>query len=454
MPAVPPPPIATPASQVSSACGKGGAQPVEHADAGRRIALGRPGADHLARGVGQRADDGDAALAAGQRQQVAVVLQQHDRSGRRLAGERPRQGRLGKLAAPIGVGEQPEPLLEAQHPAHAHVDLRLRAEASRDGVRQVVDVGVAHHVDVAAGADAQRRRLRLVGGGAVVDQLAHGAVVADDQPVEPEPSAQPVVQQLAVGGHRDAVQRVQRRHDRGDAGAHRRLERRQVHLAHRARRHVGGRVFASREHAAVAAEVLGAAGEPVDRLQARRLVAARLGLAEARVEPGIFAGALDGAAPARVARHVDHRREGDVLPVGRRLDRGGARGALPQVGIEGAGLGDRHREQGAVAVDHVVAEEQRDLQPRFLHRHALHGGDLGRADEVDETADLAVAHRVGGVARGDGARQRRAPGQHVELPGLLGEGHGGDQCVDVGQASASFRSGSGRKGEPRRRRPS
>ena len=86
-------------------------------------------------------------------------------------------------------------------------------------------------------------------------------------------------------------------------------------------------------------------------------------------------------------------------------------------------------------VNDIVAEEQRDLVARLLDGDALHFGHVRRTDEIDEAADLAVAHGAGGIAGGDGTGQRRAPGQHVELPGLLLDRHGGDQRVDIGQGA-------------------
>ena len=107
------------------------------------------------------------------------------------------------------------------------------------------------------------------------------------------------------------------------------------------------------------------------------LEAAHLGLGDARGEPGIFARPFDDAAPARIARHVEHRREGHGEAVGRRLDGRLARRALPDRRVERRGLGERHREHRAVAVDDVEADHQRNAEPRLLDGDALQRPDGG-----------------------------------------------------------------------------
>ena len=66
--------------------------------------------------------------------------------------------------------------------------------------------------------------------------------------------------------------------------------------------------------------------------------------------------------PALVARDVDHREEGPVDPRRRGFVRRHPRGAHRQIGIEAGGFGDRHRKDGAMAMDHVGSEDQRDLE--------------------------------------------------------------------------------------------
>ena len=88
-------------------------------------------------------------------------------------------------------------------------------------------------------------------------------------------------------------------------------------------------------------------------------------------EQHVLAAALDTAAPALVARDVDHRREGPVDARARRFERCRLRGAPREVGLEARDFGERHREDRAMAVDDVGGEDQRDLQPRLPDRGGL-----------------------------------------------------------------------------------
>ena len=129
------------------------------------------------------------------------------------------------------------------------------------------------------------------------------------------------------------------------------------------------------------------------------LEAADLGLGEAGADVGVLAGALGDAAPARVAGDVEHRREGEVEAGGGGLFGGEAGGLLPERRVEGAGLGERDREDGAEAVDDVEAEEERDAEAGLLDGEALGVADRLAAPEVEEAADPAGADEARGCPR-------------------------------------------------------
>ncbi len=80
-------------------------------------------------------------------------------------------------------------------------------------------------------------------------------------------------------------------------------------------------------------------------------------------------------------------------------------------GVERRRLAERDREDGSHPMDDVVAEEERDVQPRFLDGDALHlPRDVG-AVEAEEGADAPRADvaLTGGVDGGPGlAVARRA----------------------------------------------
>ena len=110
--------------------------------------------------------------------------------------------------------------------------------------------------------------------------------------------------------------------------------------------------------------MLGAGEERARRAEVVGLETAHAGAGDGGAKEGILPGALGNAAPARVARDVDHRREGPVDAGGGRLDGGDALAALDGGEIPGGRRPERDGEDGPVTVDDIEPEEQRDVQPR------------------------------------------------------------------------------------------
>ena len=74
-------------------------------------------------------------------------------------------------------------------------------------------------------------------------------------------------------------------------------------------------------------------------------------------------------------------------------------------------------------MDHVEPEQQRDPEPRLLHREALQRVRLARAAQIQDRADLS-----GGDHVLDGPTTRRRPRRMtvrklIELPDLLAQRH-------------------------------
>ena len=168
---------------------------------------------------------------------------------------------------------------------------------------------------------------------------------------------------------------------------------------------------------------------------------AHLGFGEAGADPRVFARSLGDAAPAGVAGDVEHRREGEVDAGGGALLGGGAGRRLPERGVEGAGLRERDREDGAEAVQNVEAEEERNAEAAFLDRRLLRGAHGIAAPEVEEAADRAGAHVGAEVARDDRTGGGEAGAQHRQLAELLGERHRGDELGIRGAGGAGVEAG-------------
>ena len=127
---------------------------------------------------------------------------------------------------------------------------------------------------------------------------------------------------------------------------------------------------------------------------------------EQAAEEDILAAALDPAAPALVARDIDHRGEGPVDARARRFERCRFGGSPREIGLEARDFGERDGEDRAVAVDDVGGEDQRDLHPRLLDGGGLQDPRHCRAVAVEHAGELAAARFVDLLLEvGTGARR-------------------------------------------------
>ena len=439
-----------------------GLDAVEHRHRVVVLALAPPGPEHVVLVVAQRADH-DRRLGGVERERRAVVLEQDHR----LAGRLTRLGAVvggheagridGLGLVDVGVLEEPGAELHPQDPPHRVVEARHRDPVlGQQLLAEVADVR-AHHLGVGARVERGLRRIRAVGrdavaAGALVGvlrraraQLGDGGVVALDEAVEAPLALEDVRLGLGVGASGDAADGVERAHHGVGARVDRGLERRQVEVAQPLLGHVGRVVLTAALGLAVRREVLDAG----DDLVGRRVVAALRRLdargGEDGAEIGVLAGGLGDAAPARLVGDVDHRAVDLLDADGRRL--AGADGVVGggHRRVEAARRAQRDREDRAVAVDRVVGEEDRDVQPRLLDRDVLEVVDLRRIDEAEDRADALLRVRVGDLP----------VGEQLDLLQLLVGGHLAQQVVDpaldaaVGGLSRRLQRGLVRR--PRRR---
>ncbi len=130
------------------------------------------------------------------------------------------------------------------------------------------------------------------------------------------------------------------------------------------------------------------------------LKSANLGTGHGRAEIGIFAGAFDDAAPARVARDVDHRSKCPADAGGASVLAGEVLRGFFDAGIPGGGHGQRDREDGAIPVDDVEGKEDGDVEAGLVDREVLQAVDLLDVDEPEDGADLALDDEVVGLLGG------------------------------------------------------
>ncbi len=147
--------------------------------------------------IGERTRDEDAFRV--QRQQVRVVLEQHDGLARDLARRGAMRGghahALLEVFGNVRFFEQTEPTLERQRAQDFAIDLVHAQPARRHRARQLRVVDAVFHVD-GHRAFAQRLhgRFEIVGRRAVVAHLRDAGVVGDQHAVEAELAAQHVLE--------------------------------------------------------------------------------------------------------------------------------------------------------------------------------------------------------------------------------------------------------------------
>ncbi len=222
----------------------------------------------------------------------------------------------------------------------------------------------------------------------MVDQLAHRAKIAHHKAVEIPLVTQDLRQRERIGRGRNAVERVERAHHGRRSRVDGRPIGRQVNLAQRQLGHIDGIVFATRVGRPIGREMFHARGDRVGPAQIVALVALHVGPRHRGTEPGVLARSLRNASPARIPRNIDHRGEDPADAVIGCFARGDM-GDLPhQRRIEARRQRQRHRENRPLPVNHVVAEQKRNVERAFFHRQALITIGQSGADHIEQRTNL------------------------------------------------------------------
>src|ERR1700733_13260462 len=165
--------------------------------------------------------------------------------------------------------------------------------------------------------------------------------------------------------------------------------------------------------------MFGRGGKAIRRSEISSLKASRLGRRHPGGDPGVFPWTLDDASPARIARHVEHRRKSQGDPVLRSLFGGDARRLLPQIRRELARFRQRHGENRVVAMDDVKTHEERNAETGFLHREALDSTRFVRAPEVEQVSDPPGSNPLLQVSKLAWTGHHAGRSDHIELPDLF-----------------------------------
>ena len=205
--------------------------------------------------------------------------------------------------------------------------------------------------------------------------------------------------------------------ERGHGGKRARIEaglvRLQIDFAQPLLRHIDRIVIEARLRSAVRGKMLDAGEHALGRLEVPTLKALHASSREQPAEQHVLAAAFNTAAPALIARDVDHWREGPVDTGARGFERRSFGGASRKIRLEARNLGEGNGEDGPMSVDDVAGEDQRDLHPRFPDRGILKNACHRRAVAVEHAGELALPRflhlllKIRTGARPDSATVRR-----------------------------------------------
>ena len=276
----------------------------------------------------------------------------------------------------VGVVKQAHIVFDVQHVAGRVIQLRHRHLPGLHQPGQILAVVLVAHAHVDAGLQRHAHRVFRVRRHAVFNQLLDGPMVGDGDAFKAPLVAQHVLEQPGVGGRRGAVKRVKGHHDRAAAGIQPRFVRRHIVVEQALRTHINGVVFFAAFDRAVGRKVLDAGHHrvaigrafPLHRLHHRP---AHLGS-----QVGIFPESFRGAAPARVTGDIDHRRPGHVQAIIGRFVRRYSPDGIHRVEVKRGGQTKANRENGALTVEHVIGEKQRNFQAAEFHHLILHSADI------------------------------------------------------------------------------
>ncbi len=264
----------------------------------------------------------------------------------------------------------------------------------------------------------------------VRQQIVRGARVGHDKAREAPGVAEHVGQQPAVARRGRAVEAHIRAHDVASARVDGSLERLEIDVPQFAVGQVDLIIVSPAQRGAIASEMLGAGDDVARTAEIGALEAANLRGSHRGPEIGILAGTFDNAAPTRIARDVDHRRERPMQADSTRLGRGDRLAILGDLGVPTRSDGNRHGHDRAQPVDHVKAEQERDLEAGLLDRDMLQSVELDRIVHEQERTGARRGHLVRHALRL--SRRRREVEILRNLPGLLLGRHLRDQGIRAG----------------------
>ncbi len=339
----------------------------------------------------------------------------------------------------IRIVEQPQGFFDAQYAAHRCIERCCRHSTLIDQFGQMRRVQAALHTHVDACQYCEPSGILIILRIAVQDQFLVGRVVGNDEALEVPLATQHLRHQVRTRGCRHAVDVVESAHGRQGASLECRLKRREMNFAQRLLGNIDRVVIKTGSHGAVRREMFRRGEQRIFRGEAGSLETAHAGGREQLAEIHIFTRAFAHAAPTLIARHIDHGRKGPVHTDGSGFHGSGPGGFFSKLRLEARRLGQRDREHRAQPVNHVRAEQQRNLQTRLFDSRPLRAQAACHTNAVEQSAHPTGTDFLEQFLGLPPIRLRIDTGfcgtqlivQQVELPDLFLDGHARHQRLDL-----------------------
>ena len=239
------------------------------------------------------------------------------------------QGLIDAGLIHVGMLEQSQANLGLQNGQNGIVDLLHRNVLVLDFIGQIFQISAAGHIHIESCGKGSVGSILPVAGVAVRDQAMNGKRVADHEAFKAPRLAQYVMQQPAVSARGHVVQIHVGAHHGSRSCVEGRLERRQIQVPHQFFWYVRRVVIAPAIRRPVAGEVLHGGQYPIGRAEFRALETENLRSCHRCTQIWILTCAFHHAAPAGIARDVDHGGEGPL-----NADRAGIPGSHRLCGLD------------------------------------------------------------------------------------------------------------------------
>ena len=261
----------------------------------------------------------------------------------------------------------------------------------------MLDEGAGAHVHIRASQKCLLGCFFQILGCAVVQNLGDRRIISYDKALESPLVSQNIGHHPAVGGGRDVIYQVERRHYAAYASLYHCLVRRQVLVHHTDATHIHGIVFLAALHGSVEGKVLEASHDSIGSqyllcAHVGSLITLRQSCAHHAAQVRILSVTLADSSPSGVECNIYHWRVSPVDSCSTGFLSRYFAYLLHRFRIPGAGEGEGDREYSLVTMDYVHAYQQGNAQTTVLDGDVLESLDLVESLDVEYAAHIALCN--------------------------------------------------------------